>query len=412
MPAAPCHWTCRAKGTIFLAAALAKCEEAEGLGLNLNHAGAAGASLCNSLALACIQAAVTALLACLVVAVAIACGAACRHCRDARREARKRRSAGASTRSTLVGQARLDRRRAGSDIPSAAAQSAAAASRSTVQAASTSTQTDLSIAPDELWPVMTSTSLRSSASSRRARPNSDPSDALAKTTSRRALSKSDSCMATARTAQVLSVTSPTHASRASASQSPAAAGKTSAKPGDDKRSFTQLAVSFAPEPSPSSPTTQEPRRRPSQRRSPQGPDETPTPAATRMTISKSAPNIKLSSGALFLAEMVRRQRERQETGPETPVRTPVLPPRSAWSAEARAYIEACEGQGGQDEALAPRRRGMQAGVRNAGAATSPGQGQSLTTSRTRSTIVRETKSAPPPQHAAAGSGEVRRTGTA
>ena len=353
-------------------------------------------------ALECIQ---TALLACLVVAVA----SACRHCRGGRREARKRRSAGASTRSTLLGQARLDRRRAGSDIPSAAAQSAAAASRSTVQAAST--QTDLSIAPDELWPAMTSTSLRSSASSRRARPNSDPSDAPAKTTSRRALSKSDSCMAAARTAQVPSVTSPPHASRASASQSPAAAGKTSAKPGDGQRSFTQLAVSFAPQPSPSSPTTQEPRRRRSQRQSPLGPDETPTRAATRMTQSKSAPNIKLSSGALFLAEMVRRHRERQETWPETPVRTPVLPPRSAWSAEARAYIEACEGQGGQDEAVAPRRRGMQAGVRNAGTATSPGQGQSLTTSRTRGTIVRETKSASPQQHAAAGSGEVRRTGT-
>lgn len=353
-------------------------------------------------ALECIQ---TALLACLVVAVA----SACRHCRGGRREARKRRSAGASTRSTLLGQARLDRRRAGSDIPSAAAQSAAAASRSTVQAAST--QTDLSIAPDELWPAMTSTSLRSSASSRRARPNSDPSDAPAKTTSRRALSKSDSCMAAARTAQVPSVTSPPHASRASASQRPAAAGKTSAKPGDGQRSFTQLAVSFAPEPSPSSPTTQERRRRRSQRQSPLGPDETPTRAATRMTQSKSAPNIKLSSGALFLAEMVRRHRERQETWPETPVRTPVLPPRSAWSAEARAYIEACEGQGGQDEAVAPRRRGMQAGVRNAGTATSPGQGQSLTTSRTRGTIVRETKSASPQQHAAAGSGEVRRTGT-
>ena len=311
----------------------------------------------------------------------VAVASACRHCRGARREARKRRSAGTSTRSTLVGQARLDRRRAGSDIPSAAAQSAAAASRSTGQAART--QTDLSIAPDELWPAMTSTSLRSSASSRRARPNSDPSDALAKTTSRRALSKSDSCMATARTAQVLSVTSPPHASRASASQSPAAAGKTSAKPGDGQRSFTQLAVSFAPEPSPSSPTTQEPRRRRSQRRSlvqsPPGPVQTPTPAATRLTKSKSAPNIKLSSGALFLAEMVRRQRERQETGPETPVRTPVLPPRSAWSAEARAYIEACEGQGGRG--------------------------------RTTSPIVRETESASLPQHAAAGSGEVRRTGT-
>ena len=324
-------------------------------------------------ALDCIQAA---LLACLVVAVA----SACRHCRGARREARKRRSAGTSTRSTLVGQARLDRRRAGSDVPSAAAQSAAEASRSTIQAAST--QTDLSIAPDELWPAMTlqtSTSLRSSVSSRRARPNSDPFDAPAKTTSRRALSKSDSCMATARTAQVPSATSPPHASRASASQRPAAAGKTSTKPGDGQRSFTQLAVSFAPEPSPSSPTTQEPRRRQSQRQSPLGPDETPTRAATRMTKSKSAPNIKLSSGALFLAEMVRRHRERQETWPETPVRTPVLPPRSAWSAEARAYIEACEGQGGRG--------------------------------RTTSPIVRETKSASLPQHAAAGSGEVRRTGT-
>ena len=359
-------------------------------------------------ALQCIQ---DALLACLVVAVA----SACRHCRGGRREARKRRSAGTCTRSTRVSQARLDRRRADSDIPSAAAQSAAAASRSTIQAAST--QTDLSIAPDELWPAMTS-SLRSSASSRRvqrARPNSDPSDALAKTTSHRALSKSDSCMATARTAQVPSVTSPPHASRASASQRPAAV-KTSSKPGDDQRSFTRVAVSFAPEPSPSSPTTQEPRRRRSQRRSlvqsPPGPVQTPAPAATRLTKSKSAPNIKLSSGSLFLAEMVRRQRAMQETSPETPVRTPVLPPRSAWSAEARAYIEACEGQGGQDEALAPRRRGMQAGVRNAGTATSPGQGQSLTKSRTRSTIVTETKSASPQQHAAAGSGEVRRTGTA
>ena len=330
-------------------------------------------------ALECIQ---TALLACLVVAVA----SACRHCRGGRREARKRRSAGASTRSTLLGQARLDRRRAGSDIPSAAAQSAAAASRSTVQAARTSTQTDLSIAPDELWPAMTSCTLRSSASSRRARPNSDPSDAPAKTTSRRALSKSDSCMAAARTAQVPSVTSPPHASRASASQRPAAAGKTSAKPGDGQRSFTQLAVSFAPEPSPSSPTTQEPRRRRSQRQSPLGPDETPTPAATRMTISKSAPNIKLSSGALFLAEVVRRHRENREKWPETPVRTPVLPPRSAWSAEARAFIEACEGQGGQAEALAPRR------PRRA----------SVTEGVTAS-------AAPPPQAVAAG--PVRRSGT-
>ena len=60
-------------------------------------------------------------------------------------------------------------------------------------------------------------------------------------------------------------------------------------------------------------------------------------------------------GALFLAEVVRRHQEMREKWPETPVRTPVLPPRSAWSAEARACIEAYEGQGGQAEALVPRR---------------------------------------------------------
>ena len=229
-------------------------------------------------ALECIQ---TALLACLVVAVA----SACRHCRGGRREARKRRSAGASTRSTLLGQARLDRRRAGPDIPSAAAQSAATA-RSIVchivQAAScTSTQTDLSIAPDQLI---------------------------------RWLSPAGSWMdhgTPACTGQVPSVTPPPHARRVSKRP---AAEKTSAKPSDDQRSFTQHAVSFAPEPSPPSCTTQEPRPRRSQRRSPPGPDQTPTPAAT--TTSNSAPNVKLSSGVLFLAEMVRRRMvsQRMERG--------------------------------------------------------------------------------------------------
>ena len=56
---------------------------------------------------------------------------------------------------------------------------------------------------------------------------------------------------------------------------------------------------------------------------PPGPRPTPTPAAT--TTSNSAPNIKLSSGTLFLAEMVRRHRAMQETSPETPVRTTCKP---------------------------------------------------------------------------------------
>ena len=338
-----CDWE---EVTIFLA----ECVEAEEL--CLNYAGLA------------LEAA---LLACLGVAVAYAW----RHCRVGRGEARTRR------RRTLVGKARLDGGRAGSDIPSAAAQSAATARRSIVQAAScTSTQTDLSIAPDQLI---------------------------------RWLSPAGSWMdhgTPACTGQVPSVTPPPHARRVSKRP---AAEKTSAKPSDDQRSFTQHAVSFAPEPSPPSCTTQEPRPRRSQRRSPPGPDQTPTPAAT--TTSNSAPNVKLSSGALFLAEMVRRHRAMQETSPETPVRTPVWPPRSAWSAETRAYIEACEGQGGQDEALAPRRRGMQASVHNAVTAISPGQGQTSPMSRMRSTSERETKSAPPPQHAAAAGRQVRRTGT-
>ena len=91
-------------------------------------------------------------------------------------------------------------------------------------------------------------------------------------------------------------------------------------------------------------------------------------------------------GALFLAEVVRRNKENQEKWPETPVRTPVLPPRSAWSAEARACIEAYEGQGGQAEALVPRRP------------------------RRASVTERVTASAPPPPQAAAA-GPVRRSGT-
>ena len=337
MRSALCDWE---EGTIFLA----ECVEAEELGLNY-----AGLAL------------EAALLACLGVAVAYAW----RHCRVGRGEARTRR------RHTLVGKARLDGGRAGSDIPSAAAQSAATA-RSIVQAAScTSTQTDLSIAPDQLI---------------------------------RWLSPAGSWMdhgTPACTGQVPSVTPPPHARRVSKRP---AAEKTSAKPSDDQRSFTQHAVSFAPEPSPPSCTTQEPRPRRAQRRSPPGPDQTPTPAAT--TTSNSAPNVKLSSGVLFLAEMVRRHRAMQETSPETPVRTPVWPPRSAWSKEARAYIEACEGIGDQDVALAPRRCDMQAGVhdavRDAVTVTSPG-----------ADIARERYSvqgAPLPQVAAAGS-QARRTPT-
>ena len=76
-------------------------------------------------------------------------------------------------------------------------------------------------------------------------------------------------------------------------------------------------------------------------------------------------------GALFLAEVVRRHQEMREKWPETPVRTPVLPPRSAWSAEARTYIEACEGPGGQAEALVPRRTSVTDGVTASVPASAP-----------------------------------------
>ena len=122
--------------------------------------------------------------------------------------------------------------------------------------------------------------------------------------------------------------------------------------------------------------------------------QTQTPVA-RKTQSRSVPNIKVSGAAAFLAEVVRRHAEMEATSPETPVRTPVWPPRSAWSKEARAYVEACEGKGDQDEALAQRRCDMQAGVHDAVTVTSPG-----------ADIARERYSvqgAPLPQVAAAGS---------
>ena len=135
---------------------------------------------------------------------------------------------------------------------------------------------------------------------------------------------------------------------------------------DEQRSFSQLgSASFEREPdSPAAASSTEvPRLRRSQRRSPgsKGQDntQTQTPVARR-TQSRSAPNVKVSSGAAFLAEIVRRHAEIQATWPETPVRTPVWPPRSAWNKEARAYIEACEGTGDQDKALVPRRCDMQA----------------------------------------------------
>ena len=247
MRSALCDWE---EGTIFLA----KCVEAEELGLN--YAGLA------------LEAALLACLGVDIIITGVAVAYAWRHCRVGRGEAGTRR------RRVLVGKARLDGGRAGSDIPSAAAQSAATA-RSTVQAAScTSTQTDLSIAPDQLirWLSPATTFSPHSSGSRSARTHSDPSIALAKATSDRALSKSDSWMdhgTPACTGQMPSVTPPPHARRVS--QRPAAE-KTSAKPGDDQRSFTQLAVSFAPELT-SSCTTQEPRPRRSQRRSPPGPDQ-------------------------------------------------------------------------------------------------------------------------------------------
>ena len=307
MPSAP-DW---AEGSIFLS----QCEDDE---LVLNYA---------VLALECCVD--SALLACLAVAVVYAW----RHCMDGGGKART---------GVVVSLARW--RMHGSTCQ-------------TCKAAST--QTDFSFAADQLWPAMT-VSRRShaaeSASSRRhkaAHPNSDtksrsdPSVALAEATSLRPRSKSDSPAVTLRR----------HARKDSHRP---VAEKTSAKPGKQQPSFSQLnkqqqrsfsrlvAASFEPEPSPAS-STKVPRPRRSQRLSSQGPDKTLTPVARSSSQSKSTPNFKVSGGARFLAEMVRRSvrqhAETQKSSPEAPMRTPVWLPRSAWSAEPRAYVEASEGKG-------------------------------------------------------------------
>ena len=332
MPSAP-DW---AEGSIFLS----QCEDDE---LVLNYA---------VLALECCVD--SALLACLAVAVVYAW----RHCMDGGGKAR-----------TGVVVSLAQWRMHGSTFQACKA---------------ASTQTDLSFAADQLWPAMT-VSRRSpactSASSRRhkaAHPNSDtksrsdPSVALAEATSLRSRSKSDSLLdaqvVPARTGQEPAVTLPRHARKDSHRP---VAEKTSAKPGKQQPSFSQLnkqqqrsfsrlvAASFEPEPSPAS-STKVPRPRLSQRLSSQGPDKTLTPVARRSPHSKPAPNFKVSSGARFLAEMVRRSvRQHAETRArtpvwlprksttETPARTPVWLPRSAWFAEPRAYVEACEGKGDQ-----------------------------------------------------------------
>ena len=181
----------------------------------------------------------------------------------------------------------------------------------------------------------------------------------------------------------------------------------------EQRSFSQLdAVSSGREPdSPAAASsTEAPKPRRSQRRSSPGPDK--TPVAKRSSQSRSAPNTKVSGGARFLAEMfrrsVRRHAETQKTWPETPVRTPVcLLPRSARFTEPRACVEACEGKGDQDEALAQRRCDMQAGVHDAVTVTSPG----VDIARERHSVQGAPLRGPLPQDAAAGS-QARRTSLA
>ena len=97
-------------------------------------------------------------------------------------------------------------------------------------------------------------------------------------------------------------------------------------------------------------------------------------------------------------ELVRRR----ASNSETPVRTLVWLPRSARFTEPRACVEDCEGKGDQDEALAQRRRGVQAGVHDAVTVTSPG----VDIARERHSV----QGAPLPQDAAAGS-QARRTPT-
>ena len=260
--------------------------------------------------------------------------------------------------------------------------------RSTVQAART--QTDLSFAavsPDMTISLHSFRSARSSASAHRA------------------LSKSNSTMASARAREVPPVKPPRHA-RKEGSQMRSAAENRSTKR-DEQPSFSQLgAASFEREPdSPAAASsTEAPKPRRSQRRSSPGPDK--TPVAKRSSQSRSAPNTKVSGGARFLAEMVRRSvrrhAETQKTWPETPVRTPVWLPRSARFTEPRACVEDCEGKGDQDEALAQRRRGVQAGVHDAVTVTSA----RVVIARARHSV----HSAPLP-HQAAGGGKVGRTPT-
>ena len=70
--------------------------------------------------------------------------------------------------------------------------------------------------------------------------------------------------------------------------------------------------------------------------------------------------------------------------------------------EPRACVEDCEGKGDQDEALAQRRRGVQAGVHDAVTVTSP----RVVIARARHSV----HSAPLP-HQAAAAGKVGRTPT-
>ena len=155
--------------------------------------------------------------------------------------------------------------------------------RRTVQAASP--QTDPSMAADQPWPAMS---------------RSDPSSALATATSHRALSKSvkswDSPMVPAGTRQGHPVTPPRDARKEGSKMRPAraaAAKNTPAKPGRQPSFSQSTAISHR-----------------------EGSQMRPARAAAEnknITGSSSAPKKKLSSGALFLAEMVRRRMVR-ETG--------------------------------------------------------------------------------------------------
>ena len=289
MPTATlCHW---AEGTIFLEECEAQAEVLRRTEFRVkNYA---------CLALGAV------LLACLAVAVwAHVAAYAWRHHRVGRGETRTRK------RRTLAGQARLEGLHAGSAIPSDAGQWAATASRGPVQAAAScrSTQTDLSIEPDQLikWlsPDSSPASTFSHHSSRRARPNSDPPY---NTPIAHAKAPPDRAACT-RQVQVPSVTPRSHTTRRS--QRPAA--ERSSETPDDQSLLTECAASRHASSCNSSFVDKESLK-------------AMTPVARRFpksnSASHSAPKVKLSSGAKFLAEMVRRH-------------------RSAWSAERLA--EACE----------------------------------------------------------------------